>query len=82
VKDQLAPSLEGADQVFCFEGGLGWDTAVALAPLGAKSNSYSDLGVMIQAILSEAKTSDVILVMSNGGFGGIHQKLLDGLKAL
>jgi UDP-N-acetylmuramate: L-alanyl-gamma-D-glutamyl-meso-diaminopimelate ligase len=81
VKDQLAPSLEGADQVFCFEGGLGWDTAVALAPLGAKSNSYSDLGVMIQAILSEAKTSDVILVMSNGGFGGIHQKLLDGLKA-
>jgi UDP-N-acetylmuramate: L-alanyl-gamma-D-glutamyl-meso-diaminopimelate ligase len=81
VKDQLAPSLAGADKVFCFEGGLGWDTAIALAPLGAQSNSYSDLDTMIQAILAEAKTSDVILVMSNGGFGGIHQTLIDGLKA-
>jgi UDP-N-acetylmuramate: L-alanyl-gamma-D-glutamyl-meso-diaminopimelate ligase len=80
VKDQLAPSLVGADKVFCFEGGLGWDTAQALAPLGIKSNSYSDLSKMIAAIHTEAKANDVILVMSNGGFGGIHQKLLDGLK--
>jgi UDP-N-acetylmuramate: L-alanyl-gamma-D-glutamyl-meso-diaminopimelate ligase len=80
VKDQLAPSLVGADKVFCFEGGLGWDTALALAPLGAKTNSYSDLSKMIAAIHAEAKTGDVVLVMSNGGFGGIHQKLLDGLK--
>jgi UDP-N-acetylmuramate: L-alanyl-gamma-D-glutamyl-meso-diaminopimelate ligase len=80
VKEQLAPSLVGADKVFCFEGGLGWDTAQALAPLGAKSNSYSDLSKMIAAIHAEAKVNDVILVMSNGGFGGIHQKLLDGLK--
>jgi UDP-N-acetylmuramate: L-alanyl-gamma-D-glutamyl-meso-diaminopimelate ligase len=81
VKDQLAPSLTGADKVFCFEGGLGWNTAQALAPLGPKSSSYSDLAAMIAAILVEAKSSDVILVMSNGGFGGIHQKLLDALKA-
>jgi UDP-N-acetylmuramate: L-alanyl-gamma-D-glutamyl-meso-diaminopimelate ligase len=81
VKDQLAPSLVGADKVFCFEGGLGWDTALALAPLGAKSNSYSDLSKMIAAIDAEAKANDVVLVMSNGGFGGIHQKLLDLLKA-
>jgi UDP-N-acetylmuramate: L-alanyl-gamma-D-glutamyl-meso-diaminopimelate ligase len=80
VKDELAPSLAGADKVFCFEGGLGWDTAKALAPLGAKSNSYSDLATMIKAILVEAKKTDVVLVMSNGGFGGIHQKLLDSLK--
>jgi UDP-N-acetylmuramate: L-alanyl-gamma-D-glutamyl-meso-diaminopimelate ligase len=80
VKDQLAPSLVGADKVFCFEGGLGWDTSLALAPLGNKSNSFCDLSKMISAIIAEAKTSDVILVMSNGGFGGIHQKLLDQLK--
>ncbi len=80
VKDQLAPSLVGADKVFCFEGGLGWDTAQALAPLGSKSNSFSDLSKMIKAIDAEAKANDVVLVMSNGGFGGIHQKLLEGLK--
>jgi UDP-N-acetylmuramate: L-alanyl-gamma-D-glutamyl-meso-diaminopimelate ligase len=81
VKEQLAPSLAGADLVFCFEGGLGWDTAKALAPLGEKSNSFDDLTKMIRAILGHAKTGDLILVMSNGGFGGIHQKLLDQLKA-
>jgi UDP-N-acetylmuramate: L-alanyl-gamma-D-glutamyl-meso-diaminopimelate ligase len=81
VKDQLASSLIGADKVFCFEGGLGWDTAKALAPLGAKSTSFSDMGALINGILAEARQSDVILVMSNGGFGGIHQKLLDQLKA-
>jgi UDP-N-acetylmuramate: L-alanyl-gamma-D-glutamyl-meso-diaminopimelate ligase len=80
VKDQLAPSLAGANKVFCYEGGLGWDTEKALAPLGAKSTSYSDLPKMIDAILAEAKDSDVVLVMSNGGFGGIHQTLLNGLK--
>ncbi len=81
VKDQLADSLKDADRVFCFEGGLGWNTAEALAQLGEKSQSFQDMNLMQQRIISEAKAGDTILVMSNGGFGGIHQKLLDALSA-
>ncbi|SFN30774.1 UDP-N-acetylmuramate: L-alanyl-gamma-D-glutamyl-meso-diaminopimelate ligase [Formivibrio citricus] len=80
MKSQLAPSLEAADLVFCYEHGLGWDTAEALAPLGQKSRSFGDLEEMVAAITAAALTGDHILVMSNGGFGGVHAKLLDRLK--
>jgi UDP-N-acetylmuramate: L-alanyl-gamma-D-glutamyl-meso-diaminopimelate ligase len=81
VKASLAPSLAGADKVFCYQGGLGWDTAQALAPLGDKSQSFDQLPEMVAAILEQARSGDSVLVMSNGGFGGVHQKLLDQLKA-
>jgi UDP-N-acetylmuramate: L-alanyl-gamma-D-glutamyl-meso-diaminopimelate ligase len=87
MADRLPDALQAADLVFCFgaaEGkhALGWDPAKVLAPLGARATACSDLDKMVQAICESARAGDSILVMSNGGFGGIHQKLLDKLQPL
>jgi UDP-N-acetylmuramate: L-alanyl-gamma-D-glutamyl-meso-diaminopimelate ligase len=79
VKDALPGSLAEADLVFCYAGKLGWDPAAALAPLGAKASVFGDLDTLIDAVVGEARGGDHILVMSNGGFGGIHDKLLQRL---
>ena len=79
MKAALPESLAEADQVFCYGGGVEWDVAAALAPLGGKLHTGNDFDSFVQSILSNARSGDHILVMSNGGFGGIHQKLLDGL---
>jgi UDP-N-acetylmuramate: L-alanyl-gamma-D-glutamyl-meso-diaminopimelate ligase len=79
MKGALAGSLGGADRVFCYGAGLGWDAAAALAPLGEKAVVCDDLGRLVAAITSAARPGDHILVMSNGGFGGIHEKLLAAL---
>ena len=79
MKAALPASLAEADQVFCYGGGVGWDVAAALAPLGGKLHTANDFNAFVQSILSNARSGDHILVMSNGGFGGIHQKLLDSL---
>jgi len=81
MKDALAPSLVDADSVFCYTGGLGWDVAGALAPLGAKAHCQADLDALVGSIAAESRPGDHLVVMSNGGFGGIHQKLLDRLAA-
>ena len=79
MKAALPASLAEADQVFCYGDGVEWDVAAALAPLGGKLHTANDFNAFVQSILSNARSGDHILVMSNGGFGGIHQKLLDGL---
>ena len=76
VKDALPGSLARADLTFCYAGKLGWDPAAALAPLGTKAAVFGDLDALIDAVASEARAGDHVLVMSNGGFGGIHDKLL------
>ncbi len=82
MKAALPNSLREADLVFCYGKNLGWDPAESLAPLGAKAKTYHDLTQMTDAIVAAAKPTDHILVMSNGGFGGIHEKLLTQLKAV
>ena len=85
MKAALAPSLDGADLVFGYgaQGGgkdaLGWDLAAALAPLGARAAAHHDLAALVAAVAQAARQGDHILVMSNGGFGGVHQKILDAL---
>ena len=81
MKDALPGSLAEADLVYCYGANLGWNPAQALAPLGAKAVCHDDLGALIAAIVAAARPGDQVLVMSNGGFGGIHQKLLDQLHA-
>jgi len=76
MKAALPGSLRDADKVFCYSANLGWDAAEALAPLGGKAITLQDLGVLVETIAREAKPGDHILVMSNGDFGGIHEKLL------
>jgi UDP-N-acetylmuramate: L-alanyl-gamma-D-glutamyl-meso-diaminopimelate ligase len=79
MKDALPGSLKDADLTFCYAGNLGWDARSALAPLGGKAVVKDDLNELIEAISSIATSGDHILVMSNGGFGGIHEKLLKQL---
>ncbi len=80
MKNALPASLKEADLVFCYGANLGWDAAEALAPIAAKANVYDDLTEMITAITKIAQSGDQVLVMSNGGFGGVHQKILDALE--
>jgi len=79
MKDALAGSLSGADLVFCYTNDLGWDAKPVLAPLGAKANCFEDLGKLVEAIVAASRPGDYALVMSNGGFGGVHAKLLEAL---
>jgi UDP-N-acetylmuramate: L-alanyl-gamma-D-glutamyl-meso-diaminopimelate ligase len=81
MKEALPDSLDGAERVFCYTENLGWDVSAALAPLGRRAECHADLETLVQAIAREARSGDHILVMSNGGFGGIHQQLLDRLAA-
>mgnify|MGYP001765655032 CR=1 FL=1 len=80
MKAQLPASLDGADRVFCYAANLGWDAAAALAPLAGKASCHDDLGALVAAVAAEAVPGDHVLIMSNGGFGGVHQKLLDRLR--
>ena len=79
MKQALPASLVDADLVFCYGANLGWDASEALSPMGSKAKVFDNLDTLVTAIASEAKSGDQILVMSNGGFGGIHQKLLTQL---
>jgi UDP-N-acetylmuramate: L-alanyl-gamma-D-glutamyl-meso-diaminopimelate ligase len=80
VKAALAGSLIGAEHSFCFAGGLGWDAAEALAPLGGKASVHTELDTLVADVVAQARAGDRVLVMSNGGFGGVHQRLLDALQ--
>ncbi|WMW82544.1 UDP-N-acetylmuramate:L-alanyl-gamma-D-glutamyl-meso-diaminopimelate ligase [Undibacterium cyanobacteriorum] len=87
VKQALPASLETADLVFAYgalsgKDALGWDLAEAFAPLGDKVKTYHDLVPLVADIVAASQAGDSILVMSNGGFGGVHQKLLDALQGL
>jgi UDP-N-acetylmuramate: L-alanyl-gamma-D-glutamyl-meso-diaminopimelate ligase len=79
MKDALAGSLAAADLVFCYAANLGWDAGAALQPLGAKVRVHDDLGRLVDDVVACAQSGDHVLVMSNGGFGGIHAKLLAAL---
>jgi len=85
MKAQLAESLDGADRIFGYHATTGqksidWDLADALAPLGARAQAFDQLDLLVHAVVREARAGDQILVMSNGGFGGVHQKLLEALS--
>jgi len=89
MKAQLPNSLEAADKIFAYgastgKDSLGWDLNEVLVPLNVKSNdravAFDDLSALVKAVANEAKSGDHILVMSNGGFGGVHQKILTAIQ--
>jgi UDP-N-acetylmuramate: L-alanyl-gamma-D-glutamyl-meso-diaminopimelate ligase len=79
MKAQLPWSLEEADLAFCHSGGLGWDAVQALAPMGRQAVVCGTITELVERVAAAARPGDHVLCMSNGGFGGIHQKLLDAL---
>jgi len=81
MKAQLPWSLEEADLAFCHSGGLSWDAAQALAPMGAQAVVCDTIDKLVAKVVAAAKPGDHILCMSNGGFGGVHAKLLQALAA-
>jgi UDP-N-acetylmuramate: L-alanyl-gamma-D-glutamyl-meso-diaminopimelate ligase len=84
MKQALPGSLVDADLVFGYgakagKDALGWNLGEALSPLGTKAGAYDELDALVRAIVQAARPGDHILVMSNGGFGGVHQKILNAL---
>jgi UDP-N-acetylmuramate: L-alanyl-gamma-D-glutamyl-meso-diaminopimelate ligase len=81
MQDRLASSLSDADLVFCFARDLGWDPSHALAALGTRAFTHVDMGTMVETLARMLQPGDHVLVMSNGGFGNVHQRILDRLAA-
>jgi UDP-N-acetylmuramate: L-alanyl-gamma-D-glutamyl-meso-diaminopimelate ligase len=81
MKSQLPWSLEQADLAFCHSGGLGWDAREAMAPMGERAQVADSIEELLRQVSAAARPGDQILCMSNGGFGGIHAKLLTALGA-
>jgi UDP-N-acetylmuramate: L-alanyl-gamma-D-glutamyl-meso-diaminopimelate ligase len=84
MKATLPGSLRDADMTFCYgasegKNALGWDAAATLAPLGSAARTFDDIDALVAAVVREAHSGDHVLIMSNGGFGGIHDKLLGAL---
>ena len=80
MKAQLPWALEDADLVFCHAGSLGWDPREALAPLGSLATVCDSIETLVASVKARARAGDHVLCMSNGGFGGMHAKLLDTLS--
>jgi UDP-N-acetylmuramate: L-alanyl-gamma-D-glutamyl-meso-diaminopimelate ligase len=79
MKAQLPWSLEEADLSFCHSGGLTWNAEEALAPMGAQAVVCNTIDKLVTKVVAAARPGDHILCMSNGGFGGVHGKLLEAL---
>ncbi len=81
MKAQLPWALEEADLSFCLQGNYGWSAQEALAPMGKQALVADTVDKLVAMVVQAARPGDHVLCMSNGGFGGIHGKLLDALKA-
>jgi UDP-N-acetylmuramate: L-alanyl-gamma-D-glutamyl-meso-diaminopimelate ligase len=79
MKSQLPWSLEEANLAICHSGGLDWDAREALAEMGARAQIGKTVDEVIAQVVTAAQAGDHVLCMSNGGFGGIHAKLLKAL---
>jgi len=78
----LADSLRGADRVFVYQSPeVRWDVGEALQPVGALAEVHEDLDRLTAALVSEARPGDRLVLMSNGAFGGLHERLLAALAA-
>jgi UDP-N-acetylmuramate: L-alanyl-gamma-D-glutamyl-meso-diaminopimelate ligase len=79
----LAPALAGADQVWLYTPtDLGWNAAGVVSALGPRGHASGDIAALAREVAHVARPGDQVLIMSNGGFGGLHGKLLDELAAL
>jgi UDP-N-acetylmuramate: L-alanyl-gamma-D-glutamyl-meso-diaminopimelate ligase len=81
MKALLPWALEEADLSFCLQGDYGWDAKEALTPMGTQALVADSVDTLVAQVAKAAKAGDHVLCMSNGGFGGIHAKLLAALQA-
>ncbi|HEY6823600.1 MAG TPA: UDP-N-acetylmuramate:L-alanyl-gamma-D-glutamyl-meso-diaminopimelate ligase [Steroidobacteraceae bacterium] len=77
----LAPALAGADEVWLYTpADLGWDTGTVLRALAGRGHGSADIAALARELARAARPGDQVLIMSNGGFGGLHDKLLTELQ--
>ncbi|WP_298773073.1 UDP-N-acetylmuramate:L-alanyl-gamma-D-glutamyl-meso-diaminopimelate ligase [uncultured Shewanella sp.] len=82
-KDTLLNSFEGADEVFLYQPEhLEWNMELSMAEANIPVHVLPHLECIIEQVIAKAKSSDTIIVMSNGGFGGLHQRLIQGLQSM
>jgi UDP-N-acetylmuramate: L-alanyl-gamma-D-glutamyl-meso-diaminopimelate ligase len=80
-KEELAGCFDGADEVFFFQPpNIGWDLGEVTTHMTRPAKVFNDLETLINRLVAESRDGDHILIMSNGGFGGIHDKLIARLK--
>jgi len=80
-RDTLAHAFAGADRVFVYQApNVTWDVAGTFSALGSRASVIRDVGALVDAVMAEVRRGDHIVVMSNGGFGGFHEKLIDKLE--
>ena len=81
-QDELAGSLAGADRVWLYRpADLGWDLGAVAAGIGPGASLADDVGRLSAALAAELQAGDHVLIMSNGSFEGLHEKLLAALRA-
>jgi UDP-N-acetylmuramate: L-alanyl-gamma-D-glutamyl-meso-diaminopimelate ligase len=81
-REQLAPALALADRTwFLNSADMGWDLPAAVAALGSRASFAANVDSLVKGLAEDSRRGDHILVMSNGGFGGLHEKLLAALRA-
>ncbi len=81
-REQLAPALALADRTWFFSpADMGWDLPAAVAALGDRARFAASVDALVKGLADDSRPGDHILVMSNGGFGGLHDKLLAALRA-
>ena len=79
-RDAMAKALERADRVWLYQGpNVTWDVAGSVAGLGERAAVAKDLDQLVATLGATLTAGDHVLIMSNGGFGGIHKKLLERL---
>ena len=82
-QDTLAAAFSAADRVFLYSPpNLGWDLTQITAQIGGQSATYSQIDGLVAGIIAAVRPSDHILIMSNGSFGGIHEKILGELQSI
>jgi len=86
MQDRIAASLQQADLVFCYgprtgAHALGWDPRTALQALGPRLAVFESVDELVASVAAQAQPSDQVIAMSNGSFGGVHEKLLAALRA-
>jgi UDP-N-acetylmuramate: L-alanyl-gamma-D-glutamyl-meso-diaminopimelate ligase len=81
MKAQLPWSLESADLAICHAGGLDWSASDTLAPMGPRASVANSIDEVVAQVVAAAKDGDHIVCMSNGGFGGVHARLIEALEA-
>jgi UDP-N-acetylmuramate: L-alanyl-gamma-D-glutamyl-meso-diaminopimelate ligase len=81
MKDRLPGSCAAADRIYVYGANLDWDAAQLFAPLAERTWCGADLGALVERVAGDARPGDHVLVMSNGGFGGVHEKLIARLQA-